>query len=318
MPNSPEVPRHRSCGASEVHHRLLESRLYQQNRIDIERFTARFMLWGARTRRAGVVAIPVIVHVVYSDDAGNISDAQIQSQIDVLNKDYRAVNIDKGKVPQVWANLVADAQIEFALASKDPDGNQTKGITRTQTNVQSFTTDDSVKSVAKGGADAWPSDRYLNIWVCNLGGGLLGYAQFPGGPAATDGVVILNTAFGTIGTAAAPFNLGRTTTHEVGHWLNLIHIWGDRLDCSGTDLVDDTPTQQAPNYNKPVFPHVTCNNGPNGDMFMNYMDYVDDDSMFMFTPGQVARISATLDGPRSAIVGVQQTRLENATQPATR
>jgi hypothetical protein len=319
MPNSSETPRHRTCGASEVHHRLLESRLYQQNRIDIERFNARFMLWGARTRRAGVVKIPVIVHVVYTDAAGNISDTQIQSQVDVLNDDYRAANADKSKVPPIWGNLVADAQLEFTLASKDPDGNQTNGITRSQTNVQSFTTDDNVKSSSKGGADPWPSDRYLNIWVCNLGGGLLGYAQFPGGPATTDGVVILNTAFGTIGTAAAPFNLGRTTTHEVGHWLNLIHIWGDRLDCSGTDLVDDTPTQQAPNYNKPVFPHITCNNAPNGDMFMNYMDYVDDDSMFMFTPGQVARISATLDGPRSSIVGAQQTRLENnVSQPAAR
>jgi len=317
MPNSSEVPRHRICGASEVHHRLLENRLYQQNRIDIERFTARFMLWGARNRRTGIVKIPVVVHVLYSDATGNISDAQIQSQIDVLNTDYRAANTDKGKVPQVWANLVADAQIEFALASNDPGGNTTNGITRAQTNAPSFTTDDRVKSSATGGADPWPSDRYLNIWVCNLGGGLLGYAQFPGGPAATDGVVILNTAFGTTGTAAAPFNLGRTTTHEVGHWLNLIHIWGDRLDCSGTDLVDDTPTQQAPNYGKPVFPHITCNNGPNGDMFMNYMDYVDDDSMLMFTPGQVARMSATLDGPRSSIVGAQQTRLQNNVPQST-
>jgi hypothetical protein len=319
MANSSEVPRHRTCGASEVHHRLLESRLYQQNRIAIERFTARFMLWGPTNRRTGTMKIPVVVHVVYSDNPGNISEAQVQSQMDVLNSDYRAANSDKSKVPPVWTSLVADAQIEFALASTGPDGKQTNGITRTQTTVPSFTTDDDVKSASKGGADAWPSDRYLNIWVCNLGGGLLGYAQFPGGPAATDGVVILNTAFGTVGTASAPFNLGRTTTHEVGHWLNLIHIWGDRLDCSGTDFVDDTPTQQAPNYGKPVFPHITCNNGPNGDMFMNYMDYVDDDSMFMFTPGQIARMSATLDGPRSSIIGVQQTRVEGSVvQPGAR
>jgi hypothetical protein len=310
MVDTLKVPPHRSCGAPEVHHRLLENRLYQQNRIDIERYTSRFMLWGARSRRAGIVTIPAVVHVVYADNSGNISDAQIQSQIDVLNQDYRAANNDKGKVPQVWSNLVADAQIKFALATTDPNGSQTSGITRTQTNVPSFTTDDEVKAAASGGADPWPSDRYLNIWVCSLGGGLLGYAQFPGGPPATDGVVILSAAFGTIGTAAAPFNLGRTTTHEIGHWLNLIHIWGDRLDCSGTDLVDDTPTQQAPNYGKPVFPHVTCNNGPNGDMFMNYMDYVDDDSMFMFTPGQVARMSAALDGPRSTIVGNGQAKLE--------
>jgi len=303
MTDTPGTPPHRSCGAAEVHHRLLEDQRYQQNRIAIERYSARFMLWGAKTRRVGIVTIPTVVHVVYSNITSNISDAQVQSQIDALNRDYRAANSDKANVPQGWANLVADAQIQFALATTDPNGNASNGITRTQTNVVSFTTDDKVKATASGGTDPWPSDRYLNVWVCTLGGGLLGYAQFPGGPAATDGVVILSTAFGTTGTAAAPFNLGRTTTHEVGHWLNLIHIWGDRLDCSGTDLVDDTPPQQAPNYGKPQFPHVTCNNGPNGDMFMNYMDYVDDDTMIMFTLGQVARMSATLDGPRSSIAG---------------
>jgi hypothetical protein len=113
--------------------------------------------------------------------------------------------------------------------------------------------------------------------------------------------VILYSAFGTLGTATAPYNLGRTATHEVGHWLNLIHIWGDRLDCGGTDFVDDTPPAQAPNYGKPDFPHVSCSNGPNGDMFMNYMDYVDDAVMIMFTPGQVARIGAALDGPRASV-----------------
>ncbi len=137
--------------------------------------------------------------------------------------------------------------------------------------------------------------------MCTLGGGLLGYAQFPGGSPATDGVVILNTAFGTKGTATAPFNLGRSATHEIGHWLNLRHIWGDTEHCEGTDFVEDTPNAQQPNFNKPTFPHISCNNGPNGDMFMNYMDYVDDDSMVMFTSGQVSRMSATLDGPRSSI-----------------
>ena len=154
-----------------------------------------------------------------------------------------------------------------------------------------------------GGSIAWPSDAYLNIWVCTLGAGLLGYAQFPGGRKATDGVVILNTAFGTEGTAAAPFNLGRTLTHEVGHWLNLRHIWGDTLDCSGGDRVADTPNCEGPNTGKPAFPKLSCTNGPNGDMFMNYMDYVDDDAMFMFTAGQVARMSACLAGPRKSFLG---------------
>ncbi len=114
--------------------------------------------------------------------------------------------------------------------------------------------------------------------------------------------VILNTAFGTAGSAGAPFNLGRTATHEIGHFLNLRHIWGDTPDCSGGDFVDDTPNAETPNYGKPAFPRVSCSNGPNGDMFMNYMDYTDDDSMYMFTPGQVARMHTTLDGPRKSLV----------------
>jgi hypothetical protein len=295
------VPQHRRCGAPEVHHRLLEDREYQARRIQIEQHAARFALFGAQ-RRAGIVTIPTVVHVVYNASDENISDAQVESQIDVLNRDYSAANPDRANVPAPWTGLVGNPNIRFSLASKDPQGNASSGITRTQTSETSFSTDEGVKSSLSGGADPWPSDKFLNIWVCNLGGGLLGYAQFPGGPPATDGVVILNVAFGTTGTATAPYNLGRTTTHEVGHWLNLFHIWGDRLDCSGDDLVADTPKQQAPNYGKPTFPHVSCGNGPNGDMFMNYMDYVDDDTMIMFTPGQIERMNATLDGPRSSIV----------------
>jgi Pregnancy-associated plasma protein-A len=297
----PDQPLIRTCGAPEVHQRLLQSPEYQRRRLAIEQHLTRFLLFDGASQRAGITTIPVVVHVVYSNDSGNIPDTQVHSQLDVLNLDYRAANPDRGSVPSVWSALVADTRNQFALASVDPDGNPTNGITRTATDKSSFGTDESVKSTATGGIDPWPSDRYLNIWVCQLGGGLLGYAQFPGGPAETDGVVILHSAFGTTGTATAPFNLGRTTTHEIGHWLNLIHIWGDRLDCKGTDDVDDTPPAQAPNYGKPAFPHVSCNNGPNGDMFMNYMDYVDDDSMVLFTPGQVARMAATLDGPRSTI-----------------
>ena len=140
------------------------------------------------------------------------------------------------------------------------------------------------------------------MWVCNLSGGILGYAQFPGGPSDTDGVVMTYTAFGDIGTATAPFNRGRTATHEVGHWLNLRHIWGDDFGaCTGSDQVDDTPNQADANYGTPAFPHITCGNRPNGDMFMNYMDYVDDIAMFMFTADQVARMRAALDGPRASI-----------------
>ncbi len=128
------------------------------------------------------------------------------------------------------------------------------------------------------------SSSYLNIWVGNLGGGLLGYAQFPGGAAATDGVVLLNGTVGGPGAlgTAAPYNRGRTATHEIGHWLNLRHIWGDS-NC-GNDFVADTPTQQAAlNFGCPSFPQISCSNGPNGEMYMNYMDYTDDACMYMFS-----------------------------------
>lgn len=292
----------RKCGTMQVHFRLLEDNPgYRQRLATIEDQTNARMASGAVNRTAGPITIPVVVHVVYRTAAENIKISQIKSQIAALNKDYRATNADKSRVPSVWKGLVADARIQFALATRDPSDKPTTGITRTRTTRASFSDDDTVKSSATGGVEAWPRDRYLNIWVCTLGGGLLGYAQFPGGPSATDGVVILNTAFGTRGSVRAPFNLGRTATHEIGHWLYLRHIWGDIEDCSGTDFVSDTPNAMHPNRDKPVFPHISCNNGPNGDMFMNYMDYVDDDTMVMFTPGQVARMNATLSGPRQAI-----------------
>ncbi len=296
------TPKRRLCGTMQVHFRLLETDPnFRRRQADLERLTARRMVSGMLLRAGKPTLIPVVVHVVYNSASENISTPQVRSQISALNRDYSAKNKDKKKAPAVWGGLVTDSGIQFALASKDPDGKPTSGITRTHTDQTSFGDDDSVKSSASGGVDAWPTDRYLNLWVCTLSGGLLGYAQFPGGPAATDGVVILNTAFGTTGTASAPFNLGRTATHEVGHWLNLRHIWGDTEDCSGTDFVDDTPNAQHPNYGKPKWPHISCSNGPNGDMFMNYMDYVDDDTMIMFTTQQVARMNAALEGPRSSI-----------------
>jgi hypothetical protein len=250
------------------------------------------------------VKIRVAVHIVYSNEEENVSDSQVQSQIDVLNQDYRAKNADLPKVPEVWSDLASDTLISFELAKSSPDGAPSTGITRTQTSRTSFGTDDSIKFDEQGGKTAWPTDTYLNIWVCTIGGGILGYAQFPGGPAETDGVVIDYQCFGTEGTAAAPFDLGRTATHEVGHYLNLSHIFGEGRGntCSDSDYVDDTPNQLAPNYQKPVFPKVSCNNGPNGDMFMNYMDYVDDDTMFMFTLGQKERMQATLLGPRASLI----------------
>lgn len=294
---------HRTCATGQVHERLLRTDPgYAAARSTIENLAMRAQVFPRVVRRTGTTVIPVVVHVVARTNTEDVSAAQVRSQLEVLNADFRARNDDLDAVPEVFADLVGDARVQFALAETDPDGNPTEGIVRVRTEVQGFGADDEVKSSATGGSDPWPAHRYLNIWVCQLAGGLLGYAQFPGGPPETDGVVVLHTAFGTSGTATAPFDGGRTTTHEVGHWLDLRHIWGDDgTGCTGSDEVTDTPNQGGPNTGTPTFPSVSCDNGPNGDLFMNYMDYVDDAAMMMFTQGQVTRMQAALTGPRASI-----------------
>ncbi|MDA7502199.1 M43 family zinc metalloprotease [Chitinophagales bacterium] len=234
----------------------------------------------------GIITIPVVVHVVYGTSSENISDAQVQSQIDVLNDDFRRNNSDANGT---WSQA-ADTQIEFCLASVDPSGTATNGITRTSTSVSAFGTNDQMKYSSQGGKDAWPADAYLNMWSCDISGGILGYAQFPGGSPATDGVVMDYQYFGTIGTATSPFDLGRTATHEVGHWLNLRHIWGDG-NCNVDDFVSDTPTSDAANYGC-ASSHSSCSSL---DMVQNYMDYSDDACMNLFTEGQKSRMRALFE-----------------------
>ena len=243
----------------------------------------------------GVVNIPVVVHVLYNNSTENISDAQVLSQINVLNEDFRRTNLD---ADDTWTQA-SDSEIEFCMATSDPQGNSTSGIVRTSTSVSAFGTNDQMKFSSSGGVDAWPASDYLNIWVCDISGGILGYAQFPGGSATTDGIVIDYQYFGTIGTASAPFDLGRTATHEVGHWLNLRHIWGDG-SCSVDDFVSDTPTSNSANYG--------CDVGSSAcgsvDMVQNYMDYSDDACMNLFTVGQRNRMRALFEsgGYRSSLL----------------
>ncbi len=260
---------------------------------------------GERFRTAGgTIVIPVVVHVVYRTATQNISQAQVLSQIDVLNEDYAATNADISSVPAAWTNLVGASGIQFCLASRDPQGNPTTGIDRVSTTVNSFSQNDAVKYTAQGGADIWDRNSYLNFWVCNLGGGLLGYSQFPGtGVAATDGIVIGYNYFGRVGTLSAPYNKGRTVTHEVGHWFNLRHIWGDDGGaCNGSDNVADTPNQAGENYGCPAIPHTdACTAAAPGVMTMNYMDYTDDACMYFFTAGQNTRMNAALNGTRASL-----------------
>jgi hypothetical protein len=282
----------RNCGTTEYHqHQLDMDPSLAGRQADIETFTKKYVETHTGQEKA-IVTIPVVFHVLYSASAQNISDALIYAQLDQLNKDYARLNSDAGNTPAAFQGLAANTQIQFCLAQRDPNGAATTGIVRKSTTVTSFSSNNAVKYSAQGGDNAWDAAKYLNIWSCNLGGGLLGYAQFPGGAAATDGVVALYSSIGSLSVpgTASPYNYGRTMTHEVGHWLNLRHIWGD-ANC-GNDLVSDTPTQQTSNYGCPTFPHKTCSNTTNGDMFMNYMDYTDDACMNMFSTGQSARMAA--------------------------
>ncbi|WP_072144799.1 M43 family zinc metalloprotease [Hymenobacter sp. AT01-02] len=266
----------------------------------IEEHTRQFEANPTARRTTAALTIPVVVHVLYNTTAQNVSDAQVQAQIDVLNQDFAKTNADASLIPAAFAASAASANIQFTLAKRTPTGTATTGIIHKQTKVSSWSSNDAVKNSKRGGDDAWDASKYLNLWVCNLGQGLLGYAQFPGGSPATDGVVVLYSSLP--GGTAKPYDKGRTATHEVGHWLNLRHIWGD-ASC-GNDYVSDTPTQQTSNYGCPSFPHVTCSNGTSGDMFMNYMDYTDDACMYMFSNGQASRMNALFatGGARASLV----------------
>ncbi len=248
-----------------------------------------------------IITIPVVVHILYYIDnpAYNLPESRVLEQIQMLNDDYRRLNADAANTPSVFNSVAADCQIEFCLAKRTPNNVYTNGIVRVKTTVSQFAFGNAMKYTAQGGSNAWDRNKYLNLWVCNLGGGLLGFSQFPGGPAATDGVVIHYRYFGKTG-ASAPYNKGRTATHEIGHWLNLYHIWGDDASgsCTGSDYCNDTPNQTDEYYGCPTFPQNTCSSD---DMFMNYMDYTDDGCMNIFTINQRSRMLATLNGQRASL-----------------
>jgi hypothetical protein len=261
-----------------------------------------------KTNGGPTLTIPVVVHVLYKNTNQNISDAQIHSQIAILNADYRRLNADTSNTPVEFDSIAADIEVEFCLASLDPDGNPTNGITRTSTQGGQLLgwfspIFEDAKYDSTGGHNAWPADEYLNIWICEMFPGLLGYAQFPGGLPATDGVVISYQAFGDIGTIAAPSTLGRTTVHEIGHWMGLYHIWGDDQDCvTGSDSIFDTPNAEGASSSDCQVGRNSCSNedpywgafDPN-DMVQNYMDYSHDSCMNMFSLGQKARMHSFLN-----------------------
>jgi|SRR3990172_1110512 len=271
-----------------------------------------------------VIIIPVVVHVIhFGEPVGtgrNLSVAEINSQIQVLNEDFRRLNSDINSTPAAFRGVSDDPLVQFCLASQDEFGNPTTGIERflgTQSSFSPSQFDAGVKPFT-----IWDRDSYLNLWTCDITGLTLGYATFPTDPPNEDGVVIDYLAFGTI-NSNPPNDLGRTATHEVGHWLNLNHIWGDEPNCSGTDNVADTPNQDDEHYGVPVFWDQTDVCSPNypGPMYVNYMDYCDDIALSMFTYGQAARMDATLFGPKLPLQtsigcqvpsGINETALANS------
>jgi hypothetical protein len=285
---------HRACASQEVLEAQLKADPTLAGRMEaIEQLTARYQQNPSAYRLLanGTIEIPVVVNVVYKTAAQNISDAQIASQIAVLNADFAATNSDISNVPSIFQGVQAgNVGITFVLDQ----------VRRVLTKKTSFSyTTDGVKKASGGGIAPLSPTTKLNMWSCNLSGGILGYAQFPGGSPATDGVVMDDNAFGVTVTGA-PYNKGRTATHEVGHWLNLRHIWGDAT--CGNDQVGDTPLHTGANYGCPAAGvRSTCSGTP-VMMTMNYMDYTDDLCMYMFTAGQKTRMNATFvaGGPRNS------------------
>ena len=235
--------------------------------------------------------INVVFHVVYNTTAQNIPDSCLQQQLDVLNEDFNAANADIWKVPTAWQPIIGNMNVHFQLATIDPLGNSTTGIERRQYPTISWTTNDNVKHFAIGGLDAWPDTSYLNIWICNLASGLLCYAQLPGGPAATDGVVIHYQVTGRGTYTISPYNLGRAGTHGVGHYYGLMNYAGDPNCSIDQDNIPDTPNYSSTSiyggFNPFQVVTDACNPTAPGVMWMNFMTFVDDSSMYFFTQDQV-------------------------------
>lgn len=282
----------RQCAAYDVLQDQISQDPTLKTRMDaIDEFTRKIAEnpQAYRLLPSGIIEIPVVFNVLYRTAAQNVSQAQLQSQIDVLNEDYAGTNADHNLTNTYSSVKAGDIGVRFVLSN----------VVRKSTTKTSWTTNDAMKKANQGGIAPTSPTTTLNIWVCNLSGGILGYAQFPGGSSATDGVVLDDNATGRTGTAAAPFNKGRTATHEVGHWLNLRHIWGDAT--CGNDQVSDTPLHNAANFGCPAAGHLSTCTGTPVEMTMNYMDYTDDACMYMFSLGQRTRMLAVFasGGPRA-------------------
>lgn len=275
-----------SCGSADYQRREISNSPLLKGILEKAELLIQQQLSNGTAQRGEhlpIITIPVVVHILYNQSTENISDREVFSQIELLNQHFRRLHSDTSKTPSRFQALAADCDIEFKLAITDPRKRATTGIVRKYTPVAKWEADDKVKFSANTGDDAWDAASFLNIWVCNLNR-VQGYASSPGGPLDKDGVVLNYNVFRN----------NRTIVHETGHWLGLRHIWGD--DQCGDDMIDDTPKQSTFTMGCPTGIRLSCSNGANGDMYMNYMDLTSDVCMNLFTEGQKKRMRAVLDG----------------------
>ncbi|HWV31935.1 MAG TPA: M43 family zinc metalloprotease [Dyadobacter sp.] len=276
--------------------------MFDQRELRLKQLIRERVASGKSMRTTGLVTIPVVFHVVLSRQS-MVTDAQLMAQLDTINKDYAGTNAGASKVPSYFKSLFGQSGIQFCLAQRTPNDAPSTGIVRYTTTRNSFDyTTNQVKHAESGGADAWDTDKYLNIWICDLSGSTLGYATFPDDGVKDEQGVAVDYA-SLPGGSAAGFNQGKTLTHEIGHYFNLYHIWGDdNGSCTGTDEVDDTPNQSNST--------TTCQTGivtdrctttSPGIMYQNYMDYTPDACLFMFTKMQVARMETAFSTYRSLL-----------------
>ncbi|WP_290837017.1 T9SS type A sorting domain-containing protein [Flavobacterium sp.] len=264
------------------------------------------------SQNPNVVTIPVVFHVLYKNQTQNISDAQINSQLAAMNEDFRKCNPDfLDVVPEAFQEFGADMEICFAKATITPSGMPTSGITRKSV-PDDFVFD--IEYYTPDGEPAWDTSHYLNIWIGRFPPGMLGFGTPPAAAGENyDGLCISYKYFGCNGTALAPFNKGRTVTHELGHYFGLKHTWGDDStscgDLQNDDDVADTPPVNDPYFGCPTYPDNSnmCEPTEDGAMFMNFMDYVDDACMAFFTLDQKSLVQATVNGPRASLLGVKET-----------
>ena len=251
---------------------------------------------GIRSR--SLVTIPVVVHVLWFDSSEDISDAAIKEQIAILNQAFSRSNHDVTKVPEEFKSVTGSTKIRFCLASMTPENEPTNGIIRKRTTIPEIGLSDHLYESNAGGSNAWDSDKYLNIWVADTGKIIVGFGTYPNQtPPEKTGVVIHPKYFGR--NNHPKFGLGRTLVHEVGHYFGLNHLWGDDSNCATDDDVEDTPPQLKAYRGCPNHPQSGCSPS---EMFMNYMDYVDDQCMYFFTQGQADRMLATINLYRKGLI----------------